>query len=181
MGMCKPRVFIAMQVEVITDFFIDDGDTPNNPLLPIVIMRVTGETLEGDMAAWFESQFTSHGWGAVWRWGIYPFHHYHSTNHEVLGVSKGEARLILGGAQGKEYRVTVEDVIVIPAGVGHKCQEASSDFEVVGAYPRGHEPDLVRSGEGDIGTCRQHIAKVPLPEKDPIQGKEGPLFNHWKS
>ena len=170
-----------MQAELIADLFIDDGDTPNNPLLPLVIIRVTGEALDEDMAAWFERQFTAHNWGSTWRWGIYPFHHYHSTNHEVLGVSKGEARLILGGVQGKEYRVTAGDVIVIPAGVGHKCLEASPDFEVVGAYPRGQEPDLIRSGEGDIEKSREHIAQVPLPEEDPVHGRKGPLFHHWKS
>ena len=71
------------------------------------------------------------------------------------------------------------DVIVIPAGVGHKCLNASHDFEVVGAYPNGIEPDLIRPGEGDLDSQRRRISEVPLPTQDPVFGSGGPLFDHW--
>jgi uncharacterized protein YjlB len=140
--------------------YADDGETPNNPVLPLVFMHGTVAADSSDPAAWFEHKFTSHDWGACWRWGIYNYHHFHSTNHEVLGVSRGFAKLQLGGARGGEFQVKVGDVIVIPAGVGHKCLEASGDFQVVGAYPRGEEPDLIRSGEGDIEAAKHRISKV---------------------
>ncbi len=166
--------------QIETRFFPDDGRTPNNPRLPLVVMRGTPAAEEDDPAAWFERQFTAHDWRATWRWGVYPYHHFHSTNHEVLGVSKGHARLMLGGENGAEFSVGVGDVIVIPAGVGHMCVSASDDFEVVGAYPGGKEPDLIRSGEGDIAAAHQRISKIGLPGLDPVYGADGPLFLHWR-
>ena len=98
----------------------------------------------------------------------------------MLGVSRGEATLLLGGRHGAEFRVKPGDVIVIPAGVGHKRVQATDDFEVVGAYPRGDVPDLARSGENDPETARRRISEVPLPENDPVYGAGGPLFAHWQ-
>ena len=86
---------------------------------------------------------------------------------------------MLGGAHGEEFVVRPGDVIVIPAGVGHKCLEASEDFMVVGAYPRGEQPDLVQAS--DRMSDRQRISAVPLPEEDPLYGANGPLFDHWKA
>lgn len=166
-----------MQIEA--RYFADDGETPNNPKLPLVVMRGSGTVGEDDPAGWFEERFVSHGWKATWRWGVYPYHHFHTTNHEVLGVASGEACLMLGGAQGVEFRVRPGDVIVIPAGVGHKCLSASEDFLVVGAYPRGEQPDLLKSSSAR--EIRERIAAVPLPDQDPLHGPEGPLFAHWKS
>ena len=37
----------------------------------------------------FEELFHGNGWGNGWRNGIFPFHHYHSTAHEVLGIAAG--------------------------------------------------------------------------------------------
>jgi uncharacterized protein YjlB len=161
--------------------FPDDGRTPNHPALPLVIMRETAAADADDPAAWFEEKFVAHGWGATWRWGVYPYHHFHTTNHEVLGVSRGEATLMLGGENGAEYQVKSGDVIVIPAGVSHKCVEATKDFQVVGAYPRGKEPDLIRPENVDIAAATAAIAEVPFPEQDPIHGPDGPLFDHWKN
>jgi len=166
-------------VKVETRLFADDGKTPNHPLLPLVVMRGTGAQDAPDPAAWFEQRFQSHGWGGVWRWTVYPYHHYHTTNHEVLGVARGEATLELGGEHGAVFQVAVGDVIVIPAGVGHKRLASTEDFQVVGAYPEGREPDLVRSGEGDIQAARERIQQVLFPRQDPVHGTGGPLFNHW--
>ena len=165
-----------MQIEA--RLFADDGETPNHPTLPLVIMRGSGVVAEDDPAGWFEERFASHGWKAAWRWGVYSYHHFHTTNHEVLGVVIGHARLMLGGAHGEEFTVRPGDVIVIPAGVGHKCLEATDDFMVVGAYPRGENPDLVKSSGKEAD--RQRIAGVPLPEEDPLHGADGPLFDYWK-
>ena len=97
--------------------------------------------------------------------GGYSYHHFHTTNHEVLGVATGCARLMLGGTHGEEFIVRPGDVIVIPAGVGHKCLQASEGFMVVGAYPRGEEPDLKKSS--DKKSDRERIAAVPMPGNDP--------------
>jgi uncharacterized protein YjlB len=51
-------------------------------------------------ADWLEKKFAANNWTNSWRWGVYPFHHYHSNTHEVLGVFRGSALLHLGGEKG---------------------------------------------------------------------------------
>src|SRR5690606_9315115 len=119
-----------------------DGKIPNNPRLPLLIYRGTlppGQGPEADPAAAFESVFARNGWHGAWRDGIYPYHHYHSTAHEVLGVASGEAQVRLGGRNGMTLTIRAGDVVIIPAGVGHCNLGATPDFLVVGAYPEGQE------------------------------------------
>lgn len=170
-----------MDAKIESRLYENDGRTPNNPRLPLVIMRGTESAAADDCAAWLEEKFIAHGWSGVWRWGVYPYHHFHTNNHEVLGVSRGNARLMFGGENGDEYEVSVGDVIVIPAGLGHMGVETSKDFQVVGAYPGGKEPDLIRSGQGFIPSALKRIAVVPCPEQDPIFGVGGPLFDYWSA
>ncbi|KAL4752400.1 hypothetical protein BDW72DRAFT_171160 [Aspergillus terricola var. indicus] len=80
---------------------------------------------------------------ARWISSMYPKTHFHSTSHEVLGVVSGSARLCFGG-EGNPDRVEPEvsegDLIIFPAGVGHRLlsetDEAQRPFRMVGAYPR---------------------------------------------
>jgi uncharacterized protein YjlB len=70
---------------------------------------------------------------------------------------------------------------VIPAGVAHQRVLASTDFLVVGCYPPGQEDwDLLRGNPEDRPKADENIANVPLPETDPVAGKEGALLQHWK-
>lgn len=161
--------------------FSDDGATLNNPYLPLILVRATGAEDHQDPAAWFERRFVAHDWRATWRWTVYPYHHYHSTNHEVLGVASGTATILFGGIHGEKFDVKVGDVVVIPAGVGHKLVDSSPDFQVVGAYPGGHEPDTIVSGKGDIAASRTRIAGVAAPAQDPVFGTDGPVWDHWIS
>jgi uncharacterized protein YjlB len=109
--------------------FGDDGYIPNNPKFPLLHHRKAVRfDHKHDPAAILEQIFLAHGWGEVWRDGIYDFVHYHSMIHET-------ARLRLGGNKGKTVNVSTGDVIVVPAGVGHECLDASETFLVVGAYP----------------------------------------------
>ncbi|MDQ3644157.1 MAG: cupin domain-containing protein, partial [Actinomycetota bacterium] len=64
------------------------------------------------------AQFSEHGWGGSWVDGVFGFHHFHSTSHEVLGVIRGQVTLELGGPQGREFEVSTGDVVVLPAGTG---------------------------------------------------------------
>jgi len=90
--------------------------------------------------------FERTGWTGAWKNGVYPHHHYHSGAHEVLGIAAGWVRVRLGGETGRTVELRAGDVVVIPAGVAHKNEGASPDLLVVGAYPRGQNPDLRRPG-----------------------------------
>jgi uncharacterized protein YjlB len=158
--------------------FDDDGLIPNNPL-PLVVMRRAVESDGADVAAAFEHSFARNGWTGLWRNGIFSFHHYHSTAHEVLGIAAGEAAVRFGGEEGQTVEVGPGDVVVIPAGVGHKLVEQHGDLLVVGAYADGREPDTLPEDAGLAFGARQRIAAVPLPQLDPISGENGPLFSLW--
>jgi uncharacterized protein YjlB len=159
----------------------DDGTYPNNESLALLAYRGALELSGPDPAALFERLLAANGWGGSWRNGVYGFHHYHSTAHEVLGVYGGTARVQFGGEEGVVVEVQAGDVVVIPAGVAHKNLGASRDFWVVGAYPRGQSPDMNYGREGERPRADERIARVPLPAADPVYGDSGPLVEYWKA
>lgn len=160
-------------------FFTDDGIIPNSKY-PLLIYRnaFTDRGIKG--AEWLEEKFKQNKWYNSWRWGIYTFHHYHSNTHEVLGVFQGFAEVLIGGLKGKNMKISAGDIMVIPAGVGHKCLSYSGDFTVVGAYPDGKKPDLVKESEtGKRNSALKNIAEVETPSQDPLIGNKG-LVDIWK-
>jgi uncharacterized protein YjlB len=161
--------------------FADDGSIPNNPRLPLLLYRAVLGPRTEDPARAFEDLFARHGWTGSWRDGIYTFHHYHSTAHEVLGIARGRVRVRLGGERGIAAELAAGDAVVIPAGVGHRNEGASDDLLVVGAYPSGQEPDLLRGGAGDRPRALRNVAAVPLPASDPVRGAGGPLVRRWEA
>ena len=161
--------------------FEDDGAIPNNPRLPLLVYAGAVDASGADPAARFEQVFAANGWSGAWRDGIYPFRHYHSTGHEVLGIARGEAKVRFGGANGAVLTVRAGDVVVIPAGVGHQNLGASQDLLVVGAYPGGTDFDLCRGQADERPRVLANIAKVGLPAADPVHGPGGPLLAHWKA
>lgn len=124
-------------------------------------------------AEFFEKLFTRNRWPAAWRNGVFPFHHYHSNSHEVLGVYAGEVTVQFGGDAGVTVAAQAGDVIVLPAGTAHKKLSSRGALGVVGAYPEGSDPDTCR------GTPDRPLP-APLPACDPVHGPGGPLFTHWK-
>jgi uncharacterized protein YjlB len=158
--------------------FADDGRIPNSRL-PLLVYRGALDARQRDLAAALERLFDRHGWRSAWRDGIYPFHHFHSTTHEVLGVARGRARVQVGGENGTVVELAAGDVVVVPAGVGHKHEASSADFQVVGAYPDGRDWDICRGEPGERAKVLANLACVPMPSADPVHGPGGPLLAHW--
>jgi uncharacterized protein YjlB len=149
----------------------DDGTVPNNPRLPLILYRqvlVPGDTHR------IEQLFAANGWSNAWVNGIYPFHHYHATTHEVLGIASGSARVQFGGPSGPIVDVSAGDAVMIPAGVGHCRLSHDAGLIVVGAYPGGSDWDLRRANPADYSTGQPLVAKVADPVSDPILGADGP-------
>lgn len=159
-------------------FLKDDGMIPNNKLPALIYKNAFNE--RGNAGArWLEEQFEKHNWSNSWRNGVHSYHHYHSNTHEVLGVYEGHALLQLGGEQGEKVKVTAGDILVIPAGVGHKNIE-DENLQVVGAYPEGRKYDMNYGKENERPAADQNIASVPVPKTDPLLGKSKGLTTVWQ-
>ncbi len=161
--------------------FEDDGQTPNNPHFPL-IHYPGAVTLEPqyDPAAVFEVLFAAHGWDACWRNGIYDFLHFHTHAHEVLGIALGHAKVQFGGRRGRCLELKAGDVVILPAGTGHKRISKSRDLLVVGAYPQGHEYNAPRPGDVRHTIAVRDISVVGVPGTDPVYGRHGPLRSLWR-
>lgn len=160
--------------------FEDDGTTPNNARLPLVLYPNAVETPRTrDPAAIYEELFAVHGWTGSWRNGIHGFLHFHARTHEVLGIVRGEAQVQFGGDKGRSLPVKAGDVVVLPAGTGHRLLSASQDLLVVGAYPSSGPYDQWRPGEISHREALERIAAVPAPAQDPVYGRDGPLTRLW--
>jgi len=161
--------------EPLTFTFEDDGAIPNSRL-PLLVYR---EAVPADAAA-IERVFAANRWPPAWRDGVYPFHHFHSTAHDVLGVARGEVSVLFGGPGGEVLTVRAGDVVVVPAGVGHCNRGQSDDLLIVGAYPdNGPGPDLRRGVPGEHDAVVRATAAVPVPAADPVQGVDLGLRRLW--
>lgn len=169
------------ELQMLSHILKDDGTYPNNTILPLLVYQHAVELPDYDPAARFENLFAAHHWGGSWRNGVYSFHHYHSTAHEVLGVYSGTARVQLGGERGVVITANPGDVVLIPAGVAHKNLGASHDFGIVGAYPAGQRPDMCYGKSEERPDADSRIARVALPQADPVYGSDGPLLKYWSA
>ncbi len=153
---------------------------PNNARLPVLVYRRAVPLVGSDPAARFEQLFSQNGWPPHWRDGVYDFHHFHPSTHEVLGFAGGRARVMLGGPPpiGREVEVEAGDVVVLPAGTAHCKIEASADFLVVGAYPPNQDTGISRKALSEAE--RQAMLAVEFPRSDPLTGAGGPLTQLWK-
>ncbi|KAL4738043.1 RmlC-like cupin domain-containing protein [Aspergillus similis] len=108
--------------------------------------------------------------------------HFHSTSHEVLGVVSGSAKLCFGGEGNPnrfEPEVSEGDLIIVPAGVGHRLlsetDEAQRPFRMVGAYPQGKSWDMCYGRPGEENNLR-NIESLDWFQVDPLYGKDGPAL-----
>jgi uncharacterized protein YjlB len=170
---------VSADIEPLAFVFEDDGLVPNNAM-PFLVYKgaVTLDTVHPERT--IEGLFGTHGWGDMWRNGVYDYLHYHATVHEALGVARGHARVCFGGDRGKEFQIAAGDVAILPAGTGHQCLSASPDFSVVGAYPPGAKMQITRPTPENHAKALKTIPHVKLPETDPVMGVDGPLVRLWK-
>lgn len=157
----------------------DNGRFPNNPGCPLLVYAGILDATGSDPALPVEQLFDKNLWPSTWRNGVYDFHHYHSTAHEVLGVYSGGAKVQLGGDDGIICHIRKGDVVVIPAGVSHKRLSATRDFRVVGAYPKGSSPDMCYGDTKERARTDSNIIELSKPESDPVCGTTGPLLELW--
>ena len=167
----KPRVIARV---------LKDASTIPNSRLPLLIYQGALDLPKDDPAAAIEALLHKHQRGNDWRNGIFTYHHYHSTAHEVLFVFSGSCKVQAGGEGGLIETINAGDVIIIPAGVGHKNVGQSSDFKVVGAYPPQQNVDMNYGKPGERPRVDENIARLGLPMTDPVFGKAGPLLEHWQ-
>lgn len=169
------------QAEVFSHLIGEKDPFPNNDHLPLLVCK-RAFSFQGKLnPGVIEKAFAKNGWEGSWRNGLYPFHHYHSTAHEVLGVYSGSVRVQFGGEEGLMIVAEAGDVLVLPAGLAHKNIWSSHDFRVVGAYPKGTSWDMNYGKEGERPGADENIARVPLPENDPVYGADAKLLKHWLS
>ncbi len=127
-----------------------------------------------EKAKLFRERFRDNGWSGLWTDTIYDYTHFHSNAHEVLGIAEGHLNLRLGGDSGSLFRLKAGDMVIVPAGVGHRRVGNDKGLKVIGAYPRGQSHyDMKRKG--------RRVPKVALPSIDPFFGAEGPLVRAWQS
>ena len=140
-----------------TRYFAASATVPNNPLLPVVILRGAFAPAPSDEVI---ARMAANGWGGAWACTVFDYHHYHPDAHEALAVASG-------------------DCLVLPAGTGHCRLSQSRDFRICGAYPPGQEVFITRQANAQAGADAPLIAQVPLPQTDPIHGADGPLVRIW--
>lgn len=157
-----------------------NGQIPNNRRLPLLLYQQPFEDNE-KLKEQFKRAFSKNKWDGSWVNGVFDYHHYHSTAHEVLGVISGSATIIFGGPGGKEIDVKAGNMVVLPAGTGHCRKSASSDFSVIGAYPQGQEDYDICTEKDDPEEKKKNIEQVALPAADPVAGESGPLMRHWQN
>jgi len=165
-------------IEPLAFFFADDGAVPNNGL-PFLVYK--GAFVGSDLASAIEKAFRRNDRGhGLWHNGIYPFTHYHSQIHEVLGIAAGKARVRFGGSTGEELEIEAGDVAVLPAGTGHQRLSSTPDLLVIGAYPPDGHYDLCRGTSAEHARALTTIPHVPVPSPDPLFGADGALTRLWR-
>ena len=169
---------VRTDLEPLSLLFEDDGLVPNNPM-PFLVYHSAIAVDNAHPEKAIEGLFGANGWGEMWRNGVYDFLHYHATVHEALGVARGRARVRFGGDRGKALEISAGDVAILPAGTGHQCLAASSDFCVIGAYPPGPRMQITRPTPENHRKALQTIPEVKVPRTDPVRGENGPLVTLW--
>ena len=152
-------------------YFEKGSDVPNS-YLPALLFRSVLAPQASDKAQRFRQAFRTNSWTGLWTDTIYDYTHFHSNAHEVLGIAEGRVTVKLGGDDGRLFRLKAGDMLILPAGVGHRRVGGDEGLKVIGAYPpKQSRFNMKRKG--------RTVPKVPLPPTDPFYGEAGPLVRLW--
>ena len=160
----------------ITHLFADDGRIPNNPKLPLVLYR-GGIDLAGspDPEKLIEKTFAANGWGNMWRNGIYPYVHYHSMIHEVMGIARGRATVRFGGEKGEEIESRPATSSSCRPAPGTSASRTAPTLW--SSAPIRRAANTISAAAARPSTPRRSppSAKCRCPPTDPVFGAQGPL------
>ena len=133
-------------------YFVKAEDVPNSAL-PVLLYRGALAASAAEKARLFRERFRDNGWTGLWTDTIYDYTHFHSNAHDVMGIAEGRVN---GGEAGSLFRLKAGDMLILPAGVGHRRVGDDSGLKVIGAYPHGQSHyDMKRKG--------RRVPKVALP------------------
>ena len=110
----------------------DNGIFPNNPIYPLLLYK---SAHKGSKAEATEVIVQGKKWTHPWEWGIFTFHHYHSTAWELLLCVQGYAKVQLGGETGPTITIEKGDLALVPPGVAHKHLDSFDGLSLLGSYP----------------------------------------------
>ncbi|OAK96063.1 hypothetical protein IQ06DRAFT_297547 [Phaeosphaeriaceae sp. SRC1lsM3a] len=164
-------------------------NVPNNPLPALVYRNVLPTPHDAKSA---QELCESHGWEKRGEWGAITVAHFHPNTHECYAIIQGESRLVLGrckpvdgqeGTGGVEVDVSTGDVVVVPAGVSHRSLTSSGGYRYIGVYPETGPKwrNNYCKGEESLEDLKTEIARVEIPQADPVYGIGGPLVRIWKT
>jgi uncharacterized protein YjlB len=159
-------------MKIPSKFYFEKGSDVPNSNLPVLLFRGILAPHAAGKGPRFRQAFKKNGWTGLWTDTIYDYTHFHSNAHEVLGIAEGRVTVKLGGEDGRRFRLKAGDMLVLPAGIGHRRVGDDDGLKVIGAYPPGQSHfNMKRKGRA--------IPKVPLPPTDPFYGEGGPLIRLW--
>jgi uncharacterized protein YjlB len=167
------------KINIARHLLTADHHFPNNGLLPLLTYAGAINMRDSNDADTIREILETNSWTNTWIDGIYDYHHYHSTAHEVLVILKGSARVQFGGPNGISLILERGDLVVIPAGVAHKRIEEEGGFSCMGAYPDDQQYDIMYGKPEERSQAEENIRRVSLPENDPLYGSDGPLIKNW--
>lgn len=169
------------KMNILRNILTEDENFPNNGLLPLLVYKEAFQINDDQASDMIKEILETNSWTQAWVDGIYDYHHYHSTAHEILVALKGSCRVQFGGPNGVTITLGRGDVAIIPAGVAHKKISDADGFQCLGAYPAGQEYDMNYGKPEERPAADERIHKVPMPESDPLYGTDGPLIKNWRS
>ena len=71
---------------------------------------------------------------------------------------------------------------LLQAGVSHCNLESKDDYSYVGLYPEGspkYDNNWGKADSDETAAKAANARAVPLPDYDPVHGKNGPLCHIW--